>query len=309
MGDNECVLRMDVPDRLSAAPAPSVFCVVLNWNGEADTIACLTSLMQQSYSRLHVVVVDNGSSDGSVARIRCEFPQVHVLETGANLGFARGTNAGIRCALERGADFVWLLNNDTLAPPDTCTKLVAKAVQEPSAGAVGSVLYYMHQPAAVQAWGGGNLTVWLGRSTHFTAPAALGPKSYLTFASALLRREALLQVGVLYEGFFMYWEDADYALRLTAAGFGMVVADTTAVLHREGGSAERRSPRIDRYYFTAGLHFLRRHAAVPTLSMAIFLGSKLLKRLVNQEWKNAWAVVLAVQDYRAQRGNVYRETV
>lgn len=306
---------MDDLDNLSGADGgsgecvPSVFCVVVNWNGCADTMACVASLMRQEYAALQVVVVDNGSTDDSVARIRAEFPRVCVIEAGENLGFARGTNVGIRWALEQGAEFVWLLNNDTVAPPDTCTKLVTKAEQEPGAGAVGSVLYYMHNAAQVQAWGGGELTVWLGRSTHFTEPAKLGADSYLTFASALLRREALLRVGVLYEGFFMYWDDADYALRLTKAGYALAVAEDTAVLHKEGGSAERRSPLIDRYSFTSGLHFLRRHAALPVVSMAIFLGSKLAKRVAQREWKNAAAVLLAVRDYRAQRRISYRETV
>ncbi len=298
---------MEVSVRYSGGAAPSVCCVVVNWNGAADTMACLATLMQQDYSALRVVVVDNGSSDDSVARIRREFPQVCVIEAGANLGFACGTNVGIRRALEEGAEFVWLLNNDTLTPPDTCAKLVAKTAREPGAGAVGSVLYYPHDPAQVQAWGGGDLTVWIGRSTHFCAPAKLGAKSYLTFASALIRREALLRVGLLYEGFFMYWDDADYALRLTRAGYGLAVAEDTAVLHKEGGSADRRSPLIDRFYFTAGLHFLRRHAALPVVSMGIFLGSKLAKRVASREWKNARAVFLAVRDYWGQRGKVYRE--
>jgi GT2 family glycosyltransferase len=289
--------------------APSVFCIVVNWNGVADTMACLATLMQQEYSALRVIVVDNGSSDDSVKRIRGEFPTVCVIEAGGNLGFARGTNVGIRRAMEEGAEFVWLLNNDTLSPPDTCTKLVAKAEREPGAAAVGSVLYYMHDPAKVQAWGGGDLAVWLGRSKHFYAPAKLGAKSYLTFASALIRREALLRVGVLYEGFFMYWDDADYALRLTEAGYGLVVAEDTAVLHKEGGSADRRSALIDRYSFAAGLHFLRRHAALPVVSMGIFLGAKLVKRVTRGEWKNAGAVFAAVRDYRKQRRNNYRETV
>jgi GT2 family glycosyltransferase len=288
---------------------PRVFCVIVNWNGRADTMACLETLMQQEYPRLHVVVVDNGSSDDSVERIRSGFPQVEVIETGRNLGFASGTNVGVRRALQQDAQFVWLLNNDTLAPPDTCSKLVARARQEPDAGAVGSVLYYMHDPARVQAWGGGNLKVWMGRTTHFLKPAKLGRHSYLTFASVLLRREALLRVGVLYEGFFMYWDDADFALRLTRAGYRLAVAEDTCVLHKEGGSAERRSALIDRFYVTAGMRFLKRHAAAPLLSMGLFLTLKLAKRLASGEWKNAQAVFLAIGDYWSQRRQTYTDRV
>jgi GT2 family glycosyltransferase len=281
----------------------------VNWNGWADTEACLTSLLRQDYPCLQVLVVDNGSTDGSVARIHTTFPNVRVIETGNNLGFACGTNAGIRQALEDGAGLVWLLNNDTLVPPTTCSKLVAKALQQPDAGIVGSVLYYLHDSTKIQAWGGGNLSIGLGRSSHFIAPSSLGPHSYLTFASALIPRDVLLRVGILYEGFFMYWDDADFALRVTAAGYRLTVAQDTAVLHKEGGSSTRRSPLIDRYYVAAGLHFLRRHAPLPVLSMTIFLATKFAKRLLHLEAKNAWAVILAIGDYRHQRGRVYREQV
>ena len=118
---------------------PLVYCVVLNWNGWQDTLACLASLMLQDYPSLVVVVVDNCSQNDSVARIKQNYPFIQLLETGANLGFSGGNNAGIRLALENGADYVWLLNSDTFSPPDTVTKLVAKATQKPRAGEVGTV--------------------------------------------------------------------------------------------------------------------------------------------------------------------------
>jgi GT2 family glycosyltransferase len=114
-------------------------------------------------------------------------------------------------------------------------------------------------------------------------------------------------VGVLYEGSFMYWEDADYALRLTRAGYGIAVAEDTAILHTEGGSAAPKSPAIDRYNVAAGMHFLRRHSPVPPLSMAIFVAVKFASRVVKGRWKNARAVLLAVGDYARQRGMSYRE--
>ena len=285
----------------------AVWCVLLNWNGREDTLACLESLRAQEYPALRVIVVDNGSGDGSVEAVRGAFPEVMVLEAGGNLGFARGNNIGIARAIEEGADFVWLLNNDTVAPPDTCTKLVAKAMQEPKAGMIGSLLYYMHDPGAVQAWGGGELTVWMGLSRHFVKPEALGPRSYLTFASVLIRREVVLRVGVLYEGSFMYWDDSDYGLRVSEAGYGMAVAEDTAILHKEGGSATGKSPVTDRYATAAGLHFLKRHAAVPWFSMPLFVGAKLANRMLRLQGTNVRAVAQGVQDYWRQRGTKYRE--
>ena len=269
----------------------------------------MASLFQQDYLGLRVIVVDNRSADDSVARIRAAFPQVTVLEAGSNLGFASACNLGIRHAMREGAQYLWLLNNDTVAPPDTCSKLLAKALEQPRAGIVGSVLYFLHRPSEVQAWGGGNLTVWLGYNTDFHAPAPLGPNSFLTFASVLIPREVIEKVGLLYEGYFMYWEDADYALRVTRAGYSLTLAEDTAILHKEGGSAEPRSPVIDRYSLASGLTFLRRHAALPSVSMALFLTTRLAGRLLRREWKNVKALFLAIGDYRRQRGKVYSETL
>lgn len=134
---------------------PGVWCVIVNWNGWADTLDCLASLRTQTYGNLTAVVVDNGSTNDSVERIRSAFPEVKVIETGKNLGFPTGCNVGIRAALEANAEFVWLLNNDTVCPPDTLDKLMRRATTHPEAGLVGSVLLYAHNPTLVQAWGGG----------------------------------------------------------------------------------------------------------------------------------------------------------
>jgi GT2 family glycosyltransferase len=114
----------------------------------------LSSLEFLDYPDYKVIVVDNGSTDNSVAEIRKAHPQITLLETGRNLGFAGGNNVGIRYALEQGADYVWLLNNDTKADPHALTAMVEVAESDPRIGAVGSVLYYMDEPERVQAWGG-----------------------------------------------------------------------------------------------------------------------------------------------------------
>ena len=287
--------------------APSVCCVVVNWNGYADTLACLESLAQQDYPSLRTVVIDNGSTNDSVARIRAAFPQVLLIETGKNLGFPSGCNVGMRQSWAQGDDFVWLLNNDTVVGPDTCSKLVRKALATPGVGLVGCVLNYMHDPAHVQAWGGGNIDVLLGRSSHFHAPAPLGPKTYMTFASVLIPREVMHKVGILYEGFFMYWDDADLALRVTRAGYSMTVAEDTHILHKEGGSSAPKSPVIDRYAAAAGLHFLHRHSPVPLFSQVWFIAVRLLARIARRQPGNVRAVWSAVGDYLQQRKQTFTD--
>src|SRR5258705_10163194 len=99
-----------------SATGRRLFVIIVNWNGKQDTLACLSSLekIERKNIEVHVVVVDNGSTDGSVGEISKKYPKVTVIPAGSNLGFTGGNNIGIAHALDRGADFVWLLNNDTI---------------------------------------------------------------------------------------------------------------------------------------------------------------------------------------------------
>lgn len=282
-----------------------VGCVVLNWNGWQDTIACLQSLASQTAQPLHVFVVDNGSTDDSVQRI-ADFLQTatgptafHLLPHGVNGGFAVGSNVGIRAALQMGCDFVWLLNNDTVAPPDTLSRLLEKAHAQPYAGIVGSVLLYHHDPSQVQAWGGGRVSRWTGTATHFHAPVPVEQLDYVTFASALIRSDVFREVGLLYEGGFMYYEDADFCLRLRPTRWTLTVAEDTRVLHKESASTEqRRDPFMEKTIAVSGMQFLRRHSRLPFLSIPVFILLKLGNRARLGEWAAFRAVLRGFNEIR-----------
>jgi GT2 family glycosyltransferase len=290
----------------SSEGAPLVFCVVINWNGWRDTVACVESLVAQEYSPLRILIVDNGSTDESVMRIRTRFPEIEVLQAGSNRGFAAGANVGIRYALERGADFVWLLNNDVVAPPDTLCRLLAAAA-EARTGLVGTVLRYMDRPTEIQAWGGGSIVRWLGFVRHFQAPAALGPDTFLTFASVLLRREMLEEVGLLDEGYFMYFEDSDLCFRARGAGWQLAVAAGTAVLHKEGGSGARKSARLDRIVTASGLRFLGRYGSPRRVAQILFALSRLGNRVVRGNFRGMGAVLHGVSDWRHEAPLAFQE--
>jgi GT2 family glycosyltransferase len=280
---------------------PVVFCVLVNWNGWKDTIACLQSLEHQDYRRLKVVVVDNASSDDSVARIKEAFPDVVLLDAGGNLGFAGGCNVGIRAALASGADLVWLLNNDTIAPPDTLTQLVA-ATHDVKVGITGTVLRYMRDPSAVQAWGGGKIFPWMGYATHFMEPARFGANTFLTFASVLIRKELFLDIGLMDEGYFMYFDDADFCFRARRAGWKLAIAEGTAVLHKVGGSADSKTNLLlERISTASGLRFVSLYGPIPSIAISLFLGARFARRLLRGDLAGIRAVRLGVSDWRRQR--------
>ena len=260
---------------------PTVYVILLNWQGWRDTIACLESLASLDYTNYRVLVVDNGSTDDSVARIRAAHPQVPIIETGRNLGFSGGCNVGVRRALEEGADYVWLLNNDTTVDPQALSTMVAVAEADPGVGAVGSVLYYLDSPKDIQAWGGGRVCFWTGRSRHLLNPVTGATLHYLTAASVFIRRRALEDLGLLDENtFFMYWEDTDYSFRLRKAGWRLAVADQSIVFHKEHAATGKGSPLLDYYFNESAVRFFRRYA--PIAAWPIFIGvlGRLAKRVL-----------------------------
>lgn len=280
---------------------PRVICVMVNWNGWQDTVECLFSLRQQNYDGLEVIVVDNGSTNDSSQRILEAHPWVTLIQLTRNVGFPSGCNAGTRMAIQKGADYVWLLNNDTIAPPDTIRELLRVASSHPQVGAVGAVLYYMHDPAKVQAWGGGRINLWTGFVTHFEQPTNFDGNAYLTGACMLLPRKVCEDVGVFYEGFFMYCDDSDFCIRLRRAGYELSIAQDTAILHKEGASSPKRSPLIDRFATTSGIRLLKRHAPLPAISITIFLLLRMGNRVRRLEWKNLRAVWQGIRVYLDER--------
>ena len=228
--------------------------VVLNWNGWRDTLACL-ELLQHLAMSARVVVVDNGSTDGSRDRIRAEAPWARLLELPSNRGFAAGMNAGMTAALRDApwVDHVWVLNNDTLVEPSTLSRLVAVADSNPRIGMVGSRLVEADGSGRVQAMGGGTVNRWLGTTaTHKVFSTK--PFDHLDGASLLVRHAVLKQIGGFDERYFFYLEDTDLALRARRAGWLLAVAEDATVIHRRGASindgvsgvgASQRSLRAD----------------------------------------------------------------
>jgi GT2 family glycosyltransferase len=275
---------------------PSVCCIVLNWNGWRDTISCLESLRKSDYPHLTILVVDNGSTDDSICMIQKRCPWVEVLETHANLGFAGGNNQGIRRGLDRGAKYIWLLNNDTVVERGTLSAMVAVAENDPTLGEIGSVLFFADQPDKVQAWGGGEVNLWTGTSRHFFKPVAQEKIDYLTAASVLIPAHVLRQVGLLDDSYFMYWEDTDLSYRIRASGWKLGVAPTATLLHKESGSTGPKSALLERYISASGVRFFWKFAPLPLIPIFLLVFGRAARRFLVLEWRRGWATLNGFRD-------------
>jgi GT2 family glycosyltransferase len=235
----------------SSSASPSVAVVVLTWNGRDLTLDCLRSLAAVKTANLRVLVVDNGSTDDTVAAVRAQGdPRVTVLENGANLGFAAGNNAGIRRALDSGADFVLLLNNDTVVDPDFVDHLLAGARANPDVGIAGPKIYFFDPPDRIW-FAGGEVSMWRGTARHIGIRETdrgqhdrARDVDYVSGCALLARRAVFERVGLLDPGYRAYFEDADLCARATRAGFRVRYVPAAKVWHRisasTGGQLSRR---------------------------------------------------------------------
>jgi GT2 family glycosyltransferase len=236
---------------------PSVEIVVLNWNRFADTLDCLRALDDLDYDRVHVFVVDNGSTDGSEAEIRAARPDVELVQSGANLGYAGGNNIGIRNAIERGAEFVWILNNDARPRPSALTEFVACLRADPRIGVLAS---RAQSPAGDEEARLAFATIDARALSYFGNDGEIGctgaeatgtfhEAAIVSGPSLLFRTAALEQVGSFDESYFHFFEEVDLVERLRRAGFVAGLACRAVVEHEWGSSLGHESPQA-LYYLT-----------------------------------------------------------
>jgi GT2 family glycosyltransferase len=225
------------PVSSGASASPTIGIALISWNRFDLLAACLESIRRSAYERIMIVVVDNGSTDGSPARLRAAYPEVEVIENGANLGFAGANNVGIRRLLARGADCVLLLNDDTEIAPDMLATLVGALYADERIGIVGPKIYYFDRCDTV--WFAGGAVGRFGQVNHPGADlidrgddATEIDVDYICGCALMVKRPALERLGVLDERFFAYYEETEFCARARAAGFRVRLAPRAVMWHK-----------------------------------------------------------------------------
>lgn len=246
---------------------PSLCVVVVNWNGREVLEDCLRSLQECGYPGLRVILADNASSDTSVAWTRQCHPWVEVIETGGNLRWAGGNNAALAELAREGwpQDQVLLLNNDTVVPGGSLERLTAAVAAEPRAWAATPRILYADDPS--RAWyDGGQVGAWSGWVRHQgirqltgRLPADSRFVEYGTGCALLVTRAGLERGGLLDTRYHFYGEDADYSLRLRAAGGMILHVPRAVILHKVSASLGAMSPRKAYLRSRSHVRLLRQH--------------------------------------------------
>jgi hypothetical protein len=213
---------------------PAFFGLVLNHNGRRWLPRCLESLLRCDYSALRIVLVDNGSTDDSVSLARSISDRIEILELGRNLGFSEGNNAGISYALQRGAAYVALLNNDTYFEPDWVTRLIEVGEAQASIGILGPV-HLVFDGDAFNSWMTSALPHLLDRLRLENRPGVWFPVEWVEGSAIVMKRAVLERVGWLDPIFFAFFEECDLCRRAHAAGFEVAMVPSSRIHHYRGG--------------------------------------------------------------------------
>lgn len=267
--------------------SPRVTTVVLNYRTVDDVLRCVASVRRSFYREQSLLVVDNGATEETSARLAEALPTTRVISTPENLGYAGGNNLGIRYALDRGTDLVWLLNPDTEVEATTLERMVETMTEYPTAGIVGCRILDGRVDGDV-IWSNGEIIDWeqggatahrdSGRPDAEVPAGAPHETDYVTGASMLVRREVFEQVGLLPERYFLYFEETDFNLRARRAGWRPRIQSHARMRHHQRSYGHLPSPTYVYYYVRNRLLFGQEFSDLP------------FEQLVDsaQSWADGW---------------------
>lgn len=290
--------------------APKVSIIILNWNSKEDTLECLESVYQIDYPNYEVIVVDNGSTDGSVEAIKAIYPQTIIIENEMNLGFAEGNNKGITYAMGEESQYIMLLNNDTIIAPEAIKLLVEIAKRDKRIGALGPLILYYGTTNRVWSAGGIinlNKGDWV-RICYGRINENIYDVDALSGCALMLRAATIMESGLLDSNFFLYGEDIDLCLRIKKCGYSVICMPKAKVWHKVGKTIGGSDSPEYIYYTTRNrLLFMRKHGScLSWLSFSpYFVYSVLIRRnlrfIFEKRPDNVRAVVRGTRDFFLRR--------
>lgn len=246
---------------------PHIACVILNWNGRATIRRCVESVRSSNGVRVEVVIVDNGSLDGSLEELRGIHSDIHFIMLERNLGLAATRNMGIRWAMERELPLVSFLDDDATVDSTTLKKLAESLIRNPDSGVITPRIYSGDGTGVI--WYDGGRLVWFGRPAHRNmwrgkdeiGSGEIVESAFATGCCMMIRTEVLKRVGSLDEEFFVYGEDADLSFRVRAGGFKVLHLPTASAWHTQSSDTKANKGKWFRDYYVTRNNFLlfRKH--------------------------------------------------
>lgn len=270
---------------------PRVITLILNTNRRAETLACLASMAVSTYKNNEIILLDNGSIDGSVEAVQECFPAVKVHRLKENLGYAGNNNVGIETAMNGGADWLFVLNEDTVVDRYCVARLVAAGESDSTIGIVGPTVYHHDEPNVIQSAGGTIGRYWESLHLDKNEPD-LGrtveprPVDWISGCGIMVRRQVVEEVGAIDARYFYYWEETEWCIRAGRAGWRILHVPTAKLWHK-GVQRDYRPPASVTYYATRNrLLTLAKHHA--PFGAWIGAGSQIIRTLASWAIRPRW---------------------
>ena len=248
--------------------SPMVYGITLNWNGKKDMIECVQALKKVNYPNLQIAVVDNGSKDGSAAAFRVKYPDLIIIENDRNLGYAEGFNTGMRYALQLGAEYFLVLNNDTVIEPNAVTELVKVAEQDPKIGFVSGKVYFYDEPRRLQTVGKNSHPVFIVGSEIGRGEIDSGQydeireRCFVDDVFLLVRKKVFEEVGGYDPTFFLMYEETDWCARVRRAGFKIMYTPNAKIWHKGNRDTSSNRSTTHQFYLARNqIPFMRRNTS------------------------------------------------
>lgn len=279
--------------------APRVAVIIVNYNGYELTRECLASFAKVSADDYSLIVVDNASVDGSVARLRAEFPRVRYLESASNLGFSGGNNLGLAAAYQLGVEYVFFLNNDTVVS-ENIFALADFLERNREVAMVAPLTFYYDDPETV-SFGGGELNRNTGRitflhkgTTRAGLPAQVVYCSFLEGAAIMARAEAVRRAGGFNDDYFLNSEEAELCVKVADLGYRLALFTSCSVWHKVSQTMGTGSELLSYFVYRNRLHFIRNNAQR--------LGFREIRAIVHNYLASYLSLLIKSRNFSAARG-------
>ena len=287
-------------------PHSLVYVIILNSNRRDDTLACLESLFQSTYRDFRTIVLDNKSTDGSVEAICTAYPSVQIINLAENLGYAGNNNVGIKEAIKQGADWVLVLNEDTILAPDCLAELIKVGESNSKIGIVGPMVYHHNEPGVIQSAGGMLGKYWQSQHVgqneldrgQYQLPHLV---EWISGCAILVRKAVISEVGMLDANFFIYWEETEWCIRTSKGGWQIFHVPQAKIWHK--GVQRDYQPKPSFTYYGTRNHLLTLSKHKAPVIVQLYNWFQIFRTLVSWSIKPKW------QHKRKHRDAMWRGVV
>jgi GT2 family glycosyltransferase len=272
-------------------PQPPLYIVILNNDRQDDTDACLTSLLESDYKDFRIVLLNHSLEADSSLMFQRKYPQIHVVSLAENLGYAGNNNIGINAALDQGAEWIFVLNNDTVLDRSCLSSLMNVGNNSPTVGILGPMVYHFNEPGVIQSAGGLLGKYW--QSVHVGMNendrgqySTVRQVDWVSGCAILVRRSLVEHVGALDPDYFLYWEETEWCIRARRAGWKILHVPNAKLWHKGVKRNYQPKPYVTYYMTRNYLRTLAKHNA--PLSVRISALANILRILLSWSVKPQW---------------------